>query len=102
MAAQQRGSKWTPEEGLRLLELVEARKSWVFISAKLKRPTKSIRDHLRHLRRQAKKADLDSGPVESGLKAEGNEPFNVCTAAMDRRRAKETGRPHGGRKDRRR
>ena len=56
-------------EAKRLLELVEARKSWVFISAKLKRPTKSIRDHLRHLRRQAKKADLDSRAVEPRLKA---------------------------------
>jgi hypothetical protein len=56
MAAQQRGSKWTHEEDRRLLDLVEAGKSWVFISAKLKRPTKSIRDHLRHLRRQAKKS----------------------------------------------
>jgi hypothetical protein len=58
MAAQQHGSKWTPEEDLRLLELAEAGKSWVFISAKLKRPVKSIRDHLRHLRRQAKIGDL--------------------------------------------
>jgi Myb-like DNA-binding domain len=55
MPAQQRGSKWTPEEDVRLLELVEAGKSWVFISAKLKRPAKSIRDHLRHLRRRAVK-----------------------------------------------
>jgi Myb-like DNA-binding domain len=68
MAAQQHGSKWTPEEDLRLLELVEARKSWVFISAKLKRPAKSIRDHFRHLRRQAKKADLDNRPGQVSLK----------------------------------
>jgi hypothetical protein len=71
MAAQQRGSKWTPEEGLRLIELVEARKSWVFISAKLKRLAKSIRDHFWHLRRQAKKADLDNRPVEPEMKPEG-------------------------------
>ena len=71
MAAQQRGSKWTPEEDRRLLELVAAQKSWVFISAKLKRPTKSIRDHLRHLQRQAKKADLDGRPVEPEMKTEG-------------------------------
>jgi hypothetical protein len=71
MAAQQRGSKWMPEEDRRLLELVAAQKSWVFISAKLKRPTKSIRDHLRHLRRQAKKADFDGGPVEPEMKPKG-------------------------------
>jgi hypothetical protein len=40
----------------------------VFISAKLKRPAKSIRDHFRHLRRQAKKADLDNRPGQVGLK----------------------------------
>jgi Myb-like DNA-binding domain len=71
MAAQQRGSKWTPEEDVRLLELVEAGKSWVFISAKLKRPAKSIRDHFRRLRRQAKKADLDGRPGEPEMNRKG-------------------------------
>jgi Myb-like DNA-binding domain len=69
--AQRRGTNWTPEEDRRLFELVEASKSWVFISANLKRPAKTIRDRLAYLRRRAKKADLDSGPVESGLKAKG-------------------------------
>jgi hypothetical protein len=50
---------------------IEVGKSWVFISANLKRPAKTIRDRLAYLRRRAKKADLDSGPVESGLKAKG-------------------------------
>jgi hypothetical protein len=69
--AQRRGTNWTPEEDRRLFELVEAGKSWVFISANLKRPAKTIRDRLAYLRRRAKKADLDSGPVESGLRAKG-------------------------------
>jgi hypothetical protein len=62
-----RGSKWTSDEDQRLLKLVEAGKSWVFISANLKRPAKTIHDRLAYLRRQAKKTDLDSS-VELGLK----------------------------------
>jgi hypothetical protein len=57
--AQRRETNWTPEEDRRLFELIEAGKSWVLISAKLKRPTKTIHDRLSYLRRQAKKADLD-------------------------------------------
>jgi len=67
--AQRRGTNWTPEEDRRLFDLIEAGKSWVFISANLKRPAKTIHERLSYLRRRAKKADLDSGPVESGLKA---------------------------------
>ena len=63
-----RGSNWTSHEDQRLLKLVEAGKSWVFISANLKRPEKSARGRLAYLRREAKKADLD-GTVELGLKA---------------------------------
>ena len=66
--AQQRGTNWTPEEDRRLFDLVEAGKSWVLISANLKRPAKTIRNRLAYLRRQAKKADLDH-TVELGLKA---------------------------------
>jgi hypothetical protein len=73
--AQRRGTNWTPEEDRRLFELVEAGKSWVFISANLKRPARTIHDRLGYLRRQAKKADLDSGPVESRLKAKGKCAF---------------------------
>jgi hypothetical protein len=40
------GSNWTADEDQRLLKLVEAGKSWVFISAALKRPAKSARDRL--------------------------------------------------------
>jgi hypothetical protein len=69
--AQRRGTNWTPEEDRRLFELVEAGKSWVFISANLKRPARTIHDQLGYLRRQAKKADLDSRPVEAGLKTKG-------------------------------
>jgi len=37
VAVQHRGSQWTPEEDRRLLDLIKAGKSWVFISANLKR-----------------------------------------------------------------
>jgi photosystem II stability/assembly factor-like uncharacterized protein len=66
--AQQRGTNWTPEEDRQLFGLIDAGKSWVFISANLKRPAKTIHDRLAYLRRQAKKAHLDSA-VEAGLKA---------------------------------
>jgi hypothetical protein len=66
--AQRRGTNWTPEQERRLFDLIEAGKSWVFISANLKRPAKTIRDRLAYLRRGAKKADLDSNV---GLKAKG-------------------------------
>jgi len=71
IGAQRHGSNWTTEEERRLFDLIEAGKSWVFISANLKRPAKTIRNRLAYLRRRAKKADLDNGPVESGLKAKG-------------------------------
>jgi hypothetical protein len=67
--AARRQDNWTPEEERRLFDLIEAGKSWVFISANLKRPAKTIRDRLAYLRRRSKKADLDSRPVEPGLKA---------------------------------
>jgi hypothetical protein len=47
-----------------LLELVEAGKSWVFISANLKRPGKSARGRLAHLLRQAVKAEFESGAMK--------------------------------------
>jgi Myb-like DNA-binding domain len=69
--AQRRQSDWTPEEDQRLLDLVETGKSWVFISANLKRPAKSAQDRLAYLGRQAVKAEFDTGPAEPGLKAKG-------------------------------
>jgi DNA-directed RNA polymerase alpha subunit len=42
--AKHRGNNWTLEEDRRLLDLIEAGKSWVLISAILKRPVKSVRD----------------------------------------------------------
>ena len=48
--AARRASNWTPDEDRRLLELIEAGKSWVLISANLKRTVKSIRDHARELK----------------------------------------------------
>jgi hypothetical protein len=53
--AARRQINWTPEEDRRLFDLIEAGKSWVFISANLKRPAKTIRDRFAYLRRQAKK-----------------------------------------------
>jgi hypothetical protein len=47
-----------------LLKLVEAGKSWVFISANLKRPAKSAQDRLAYLGRQAIKAEFEAGPAE--------------------------------------
>jgi hypothetical protein len=41
---QHRGTNWTPEEDRRLFEMIKAGKSLVFISAKLKRPVKTVRD----------------------------------------------------------
>jgi Myb-like DNA-binding domain len=70
--AQQRGTNWTPEDDRRLLDLIEAGKSWVFISANLRRPAKTIRNRLAYLRRQPKKADLDS-TVEARAEGEGRE-----------------------------
>jgi Myb-like DNA-binding domain len=49
MAVQHRGSKWTPEEDRRLLDLVKDRKSWVFISANLKRPAKTAKHRFAYL-----------------------------------------------------
>jgi DNA-binding NarL/FixJ family response regulator len=56
MAVQHRGTKWTPEEDRRLLELIEAGKSLVFISANLKRPVKTIRARVSRMRRSKLKA----------------------------------------------
>jgi Myb-like DNA-binding domain len=53
---QHRGTNWTPEEDRRLLDLIEAGKSWVFISANLKRPVKTIRDRISQMRRSGLKA----------------------------------------------
>jgi hypothetical protein len=63
-----RGSNWTSAEDQRLLKLVEAGKSWMFISANLKRPAKSARSRLAYLLRQAVKAEFESG---STVRAEG-------------------------------
>jgi DNA-binding NarL/FixJ family response regulator len=44
-----RQGNWMTEDDRRLLELVEAGKSWVFIAANLKRPEKSVKYHARQL-----------------------------------------------------
>jgi len=54
MAVQHRGSNWTPEEDRRLLDLIEAGKSWLLISANLKRTVKSIRDRAQRLKAKEK------------------------------------------------
>jgi hypothetical protein len=98
--AQRRGSNWTADEDQRLLKLFESGKSWVFISANLRRPAKTARERLAYLQRQAKKANLDGRPIEAEFRA--NEPFNASTASVDGQRAKEAGRTHRCREDRRR
>ena len=64
--AARRQSNWTAEEDRRLLELVEARKSWVFISANLKRPESSARERFAYLQRKEKSLIR---LVDLGLKA---------------------------------
>jgi Myb-like DNA-binding domain len=54
--AARRQSNWTPEEDRRLLELVEAGKSWVLISANLKRSLKSVQDRAQQLEAKDAKA----------------------------------------------
>jgi hypothetical protein len=56
MVVQHPGTNWTPEEDRRLLDLVEADKSWVSISANLKRPVKTIRDRVSQMQRFGLKA----------------------------------------------
>jgi Myb-like DNA-binding domain len=55
--AAQRPDPWKNEEDLRLLELVEAGKSWVLIAAKLKRSIKSLQDRHRLLKRRLRLGD---------------------------------------------
>jgi hypothetical protein len=64
IGAQRRGSKWTRDEDQRLLKLLRAGKSWVFISAALKRPSSTARIRYKHLVRQALEADFGNKPVE--------------------------------------
>ena len=47
-----RSEHWKPEEDVRLIELIEAGKSWVLISAILKRSVKTLQDRSRLLRRR--------------------------------------------------
>jgi hypothetical protein len=67
--AARRGSNWTANEDQRLLKLVEAGKSWVFISANLKRPASSARGRLAYLVREQIKAEFENGPAEHGQKS---------------------------------
>jgi DNA-binding NarL/FixJ family response regulator len=48
-----RQRNWTPDEDRRLLELLGAGKSWVFIAANLKRREKSVKYHARQLNAKA-------------------------------------------------
>ena len=52
-----RQSNWTSEEDRRLLELIEAGKSWVFIAANLKRREKSVKYRARQLNAKADSPD---------------------------------------------
>jgi Myb-like DNA-binding protein len=66
--AARRQGNWTPDEDQRLLKLVEAGKSWVFISANLKRPAKSPRGRLAYLLRQATKVEFEGERAELTVK----------------------------------
>jgi hypothetical protein len=57
-----RGNHWTPEEDQRLLELIGSGKSWVLISALLKRSQLSIKDRARHLKRKSAKTKPSNSP----------------------------------------
>jgi hypothetical protein len=50
-----REDHWKPEDDRRLRELVEAGRSWVLISAILKRSIRSPQDRNRYLKRQSSK-----------------------------------------------
>jgi hypothetical protein len=50
-----RGNHWTPEEDQRSRELIGSGKSWVPISALLKRSQLSIKDRARYLKRKSAK-----------------------------------------------
>jgi hypothetical protein len=50
-----RGNHWTPEEDQRSRELIGSGKSWVLISALLKRSQLSIKDRARYLKRKSAK-----------------------------------------------
>jgi Bacterial RNA polymerase, alpha chain C terminal domain len=69
--AARRQSNWTADEDQRLLKLVEAGKSWVFISANLKRPASSARGRLAYLLHHAIKAEFENEPAEPTGEGEG-------------------------------
>jgi Myb-like DNA-binding domain len=50
-AQQRRGPKWTEDEDRKLIELIEGGKSWVLISAILKRSQVSIKTRAATLKR---------------------------------------------------
>jgi hypothetical protein len=53
-----RGPKWTDEENQKLLGMVEAGKSWVLISAMLKRSQKSVHERAKTLKRKDQKSSI--------------------------------------------
>ena len=69
--AQRRQINWTADEDQRLFKLVEAGKSWVFISANLEGPASSAGGRLAYLARQAIKAEFEREPAEPAAKAKG-------------------------------
>jgi Myb-like DNA-binding domain len=52
MPQARRAPNWTEEEDRKLLDMVAAGKSWVRISAALKRPLVAVRDRARTLKRR--------------------------------------------------
>src|SRR5258706_15050435 len=76
-----RGSNWTADEDRRLLALIECGKSWVFISAALKRSVKSIQTHARSLNRES--AKLISGIEGVGRRRRGHTTHSAPAPTLD-------------------
>jgi hypothetical protein len=75
--AHHRGKIWTPEDDRRLLDLIEADKSLILISAILKRPVKSVRIRANYLRRQAKTLNTDQRHVQERLELRHARPDKI-------------------------
>jgi hypothetical protein len=61
MVVQHRGSRWSPDEDRRLLEMLQRGKSWIFIAANLKRPVKTVEYRAAVLRARPAVNSLNDG-----------------------------------------
>jgi DNA-directed RNA polymerase alpha subunit len=75
--AHHRGNNWTPEDDRRLLDLIAAGKSWVLISANLKRSEKSVRVRANYLRRQAKTLSTDQRRTQEQIELRYARPDKI-------------------------